>query len=120
MRKIMRRSSRALSMILAVIMAFTMIPANATSAYAAEVSGIVSENGVAEEKRAYCRILSELSEDEVDDFLEEGKIPDLLAKFIDIDPESTNFISKRYKIPIGNINDIIDLEQNQIDNKDDE
>ena len=43
MKKVMRRSSRALSLLLAVIMAFTMISANVTGAYAAEVGEFVSD-----------------------------------------------------------------------------
>ena len=46
----------------------------------------------------------------VDEFIEEGVIPDRILAIVDEDVNSNNFISRKYNIVLGNIFDIIDHE----------
>lgn len=73
------------------------------------------ESGVALEKEFYFKYICRLTEEEINDFLEEGKMPEELTRIVDIDPNSTNFISKRYGVVIGDINDFIDIDKNKVD-----
>jgi len=73
------------------------------------------ESGIAVEKEFYFKYLNQLSKEEIEEFIEDGKIPEELTRIIDIDPNSTNFISKKYNCVIGNINDILEIGQNQSD-----
>lgn len=66
----------------------------------------------------YNKAIEELTQSEVDDFLEEGIVPDRILKIVDEDTETTNFVSKKYNVVIGNIFDIIDHEF--VENKDDD
>lgn len=70
--------------------------------------------GIDKEREAYALIIESLTEDEVDEFEEEGTIPDSLLKLIDIDPLTNNFISKKFeKVVLGTINDILEKDFNK-------
>ena len=56
----------------------------------------------------YNKAIDELTESEVDNFLEDGIVPDRILKIVDEDTDSNNFVSKKYGVVIGNIFDIID------------
>jgi hypothetical protein len=68
------------------------------------------ELGVDKEREVYNKILSELTSDEIDDFIEEGTIPKDILKIVDLNPATMEFVSKRYNdIVIGTIYDISDM-----------
>ena len=68
------------------------------------------EEGIAAEKERYQEILSKLSKADLMKFVEDGEMPDELLKIIDIDPNSSNFISKTHKdVVIGNIDDFLSI-----------
>lgn len=56
----------------------------------------------------YNKALESLTQDEVDEFIEEGIIPDRILDIVDEDTNSNNFVSKKYNVVLGNIFDIID------------
>ena len=60
------------------------------------------------ELQMYNKAIDELTESEVDNFLEDGIVPDRILKIVDEDTDSNNFVSKKYGVVIGNIFDIID------------
>lgn len=67
--------------------------------------------GILDERELYDKIIDSLTEDDVDEFIEEGKLPSELLKILDIDPLTNNLISKKYNnIVIGNIHDISEKE----------
>ena len=66
------------------------------------------EDGIAAEKEAYAEILNAITEADAIKFVEEGELPSELNKIIDIDPNSSNFMSKTHKdVIIGNLGDLI-------------
>lgn len=60
----------------------------------------------------YNKAIDELTQNEVDDFLEDGVVPDRILKLVDEDTDSNNFVSKKYGVVIGSIFDIIDKDFN--------
>ena len=71
---------------------------------------IEEEEGIANERAEYQEILSNLDKSDIMKFLEDGEIPKELLKIVDIDPKSTNFISKTHKDAIiGSIDDFMDI-----------
>jgi hypothetical protein len=67
-------------------------------------------NGIKAEKELYGKYLDSLTEEEIDDFMEEGVLPSRFLSIIDIDVSSTDFISKKYGVPIGSIDDFFDAQ----------
>ena len=66
------------------------------------------EDGIAEEKRRYQDILDSLTEIEKTKFIDDGELPSALLSIVDLDPNSSNLISKMHEgAVIGNIDDII-------------
>lgn len=58
-------------------------------------------------REKYNEIIENLTQEEINSFID-GKLPRGLGNIIEIDPKSTNFISKQFKeVVIGNINDIL-------------
>lgn len=58
----------------------------------------------------YNKAIEQLTETEVEEFIEEGIIPDRILAIVDEDTDSNNFVSKKYNVILGNIFDIIDHE----------
>ena len=68
--------------------------------------------GIDKEREAYNKILNELTKEEREAFEEDGDIPSEILKFVEIDPITGDFISKKYNgVKIGTMYDIIDSEQ---------
>lgn len=66
--------------------------------------------GIDKEKEAYANILSQLTKEEVMDFIEDGEVPAVLLKVVDYDPAKNIFISKNYKdVKIGELYDITEM-----------
>ena len=68
----------------------------------------LKKEGIREEKTLYDEIIRKITKDDVDKVLEDGLLPDKLLSIIDEDVNDGNFISKKYKIKIGNIYDIVE------------
>lgn len=77
----------------------------------------LKKEGIREEKALYDEIIRKITKDDVDKVLEDGLLPDKLLSIIDEDINDGNFISKKYKIKIGNIYDIVekDFTNSEID-----
>ena len=77
----------------------------------------LKKEGIREEKALYDEIIRKITKDDVDKVLEDGLLPDKLLSIIDEDVNDGNFISKKYKIKIGNIYDIVekDFTNSEID-----
>lgn len=71
---------------------------------------------VQEEIKQYDKIIDELSKEDVNEFIENVKIPKKLNEFLKIDINTMSFMSKIHNVKIGTIYDIVDKEfNNEID-----
>lgn len=77
----------------------------------------LKKDGIKEEKLIYDDIIRKITSEDVNKLLEDGTLPPKLLSFIDENIDNGNFISKKYKVKIGNIFDIIDKDfsRNEID-----
>jgi DNA polymerase elongation subunit (family B) len=65
--------------------------------------------GIDKEREMYENALSQLSDEEKEEFLDSGEVPKSITKIVDTNPVTMEFMSKTYKdIVIGSIYDIID------------
>lgn len=68
--------------------------------------------GIDKVKESFAKAIEKLTEEEIDDFIEEGDIPTSISKIVDFNPDMNAFVSKEYPdILIGTINDIIDASE---------
>ena len=66
------------------------------------------EEGIAEERRRYQELLDALTEAEKVKFVEDGELPSEILKIVELDPNSSNLVSKTHKeVIIGTIGDFI-------------
>jgi hypothetical protein len=66
--------------------------------------------GIDKDREAYEKSLSSLTREDIDEFLEEGKVPGDILKIVDLNPSTMEFVSKQYNdVVIGSIYDIMDL-----------
>ena len=66
--------------------------------------------GIDKVRELYEEALNNLTEDEVNKFEDEGKIPSDIEKIVDFEPSTNNFVSKEYPDTIiGSMYDIIDV-----------
>ena len=71
--------------------------------------------GIDKDREIYEKILSELTSEEIDSFIENGDVPVGILKITDLKPETMEFTSKRYPdVVIGTIYDILDVQENSI------
>lgn len=77
----------------------------------------LNKDGIKEEKLLYDDIIRKITQEDVNKLLNDGTLPDRLLSFIDENINNGNFISKKYKVKIGNIFDIIDknFDKNEVD-----
>ena len=77
----------------------------------------LKKEGIRQEKEIYDNIINHLTSEDVNKVLEEGILPDKLLKLINEDINDGNFYSKKFKIKIGNIYDIVekDFSKREID-----
>ena len=77
--------------------------------------------GIAAEKERYAEILNALKKADLIKFIEDGEMPSELLKIVDIDPNSSNFVSKTHnEVIIGNIGDMIAIAYSTEENDGDE
>ena len=67
------------------------------------------KDGITEERERYHDIIMKLSKDEINSLIEDGEIPKEILVLVELDPNSTNLVSKVHKdVVIGNIDDFIE------------
>jgi hypothetical protein len=71
---------------------------------------VLEKEEVKEELEMYNKAIEKLTQTDVDNFLEEGIIPDSILNIVDEDVNSNNFVSKKHNVVLGNIFDIVDKE----------
>lgn len=74
----------------------------------------LEEIEIKEEADTYNKIIDSLTKEDVNKFMEDGDLPAQLLKIVEEDVNSNNFISKKWKVVIGNIFDIIDKDFDKI------
>lgn len=77
----------------------------------------LKKEGIREEKALYDEIIRKITQEDVNKVLEDGILPEKLLSIIDEDINDGNLMSKKYKIKIGNIYDIVDKDftRNEVD-----
>lgn len=75
---------------------------------------VLEETEIKDEVETYNKIIDSLTKEDVNNFMEDGILPSSLLKIIEEDVNSNNFISKKWKVVIGNIFDIIDKDFDKI------
>lgn len=68
----------------------------------------LEKEGIREEKESYDNCIASLKREDVDKVLEEGVLPEKLLRLIDENINNGDFVSKKYKVKIGSIFDIVD------------
>ena len=66
------------------------------------------EEGIKEEVELYNSILDDITESEIDTIEEDGVIPERILEFCDFDALTGAFLSKKWKLKIGSLYDILD------------
>jgi hypothetical protein len=75
---------------------------------------VLKKDGVREEYGQYQKIVKNLTSKERTDFLEDGVLPDKIAKFCEINYDTGDIISKQWNVKLGTMYDIIEVnEQNK-------
>ena len=74
------------------------------------------ELGVDIIRQEYEKAIDDMTDDEVEDFLEEGKLPTRLEKIVDVDAGSNKLLCKQYPdIVLGSLSDIVERIDNELD-----
>lgn len=68
----------------------------------------LQQDGVKDEVKLYNTLISKITESDVSEFVENGVLPNELSKIIDVDYNNGNFVSKKWKVQLGTMYDIID------------
>lgn len=79
----------------------------------------LQKEGIKDDKERYDKIIESLTQSDVEEFAEDGIIPDKILEIAYEDTNSNNFLSKKYDIAIGNIFDILDKDFS-VENDEDE
>ena len=69
---------------------------------------LLKTEAIQTELEQYNKLIDSLSESEVNEFIDNGVLPDKLSKLIEPDMNTYDFVSKKYGVILGNIFDIID------------
>ena len=69
---------------------------------------LLKTEAIQAELEQYNRLIDSLSESDVNEFIDNGALPDKLTKLIEPDMDTYDFVSKKYGVILGNIFDIID------------
>lgn len=73
----------------------------------------IKELGLQNTIEKYEQALNELTEDDVNDFIEDGLLPQSILDIVKEDPTTNNLLDKNFDYIIGNINDILDIDFNK-------
>jgi hypothetical protein len=69
---------------------------------------VLKRDGIRDEVADFKRILSKLTSADYEAFMDEGELPNSIAKLCYIDTNSNNLMSKKFNVAIGTLYDIID------------
>ena len=81
----------------------------------------LKEEGIKDEVDKYHKLIDSLSSTEIEDFINDGIIPKSIDDFLEINVNGCDFVSKKYKVSIGSIYDILDnilIDKNLMDKSD--
>ena len=67
------------------------------------------EEGIKSEIDEYEKIVNNFSQDDLENLIEQGILPDKLLKFAELDVKTNSFVSKKFNIKIGSLSDIFDI-----------
>lgn len=67
------------------------------------------EEGIKAEIEEYEKIVNNFSQDDIENLIEEGILPDKLLKFAELDVKTNSFVSKKFNIKIGSLSDVFDI-----------
>lgn len=81
---------------------------------------VLKRDGIRDEVADFKRILSKLTSPDYDAFMDEGELPNSIAKLCYIDTNSNNLMSKKFNVAIGTLYDIIDAYNDRENNNNDE
>lgn len=69
------------------------------------------EEGIAETRKQYQELLSKMSKEEVEKFLDEGELPSKILALVELDPNSSNLVSVQNGAIIGSLDDFFELKE---------
>jgi hypothetical protein len=69
------------------------------------------EEGIAETRKQYQELLSKMSKEEVEKFLDEGELPAKILALVELDPNSSNLVSVQNGAVIGSLDDFFELKE---------
>lgn len=69
---------------------------------------VLKRDGIRDEVADFKRILSKLTSADYEAFMDDGELPNSIAKLCYIDTNSNNLMSKKFNVAIGTLYDIID------------
>lgn len=81
---------------------------------------ILKRDGIREEVEEYGKLISGVTESDIEALITEGSIPDGFLELFDFDAATGNLISKKWDIKIGSIYDIIDHDTSKPEDDDSE
>lgn len=82
---------------------------------------MLKKEEIKKEVELYNKMIDELTQKEVEEFIVDVKIPKNISKFLKLDSKTMRFISKEHNVPIGNAYDIVDKEfEEEDDDQEDE
>lgn len=66
--------------------------------------------GIDKEREAYSKVIDNLKNDDLEQFIEDGELPEGLLKIIEVDPASGAFMSRNFEdLRLGSVDDLLDL-----------
>lgn len=74
----------------------------------------LEEEGIKEEVELYNKIIKNLTNDEIDNLINEGEVPSEILKICDFNPQQGSFISKKWNIKIGELWNILDKKYDEV------
>ena len=78
------------------------------------------ELGIDKDRELYEKVLSELTSEDIDNFIDNGEVPVEILKIATLKPDTMELVSKKYPdVVIGTIYDILDVSEKCINDNDD-
>lgn len=78
------------------------------------------ELGIDKDRELYEKVLSELTSEDIDNFIDNGEVPVEILKITTLKPDTMELVSKKYPdVVIGTIYDILDVSEKCINDNDD-
>ena len=78
------------------------------------------ELGIDKDRELYEKVLSELTSEDIDNFIDNGGVPVEILKITTLKPDTMELVSKKYPdVVIGTIYDILDVSEKCINDNDD-